>query len=39
MQKVFNNIVEYNSRKKGKVLIVFDDMIAGIFFYKFFIRG
>ena len=28
MQQVYENIEEYNSRKKRKVLIVFDDMIA-----------
>ena len=28
MQEVYKNIEEYNSGKKRKVLIVFDDMIA-----------
>ena len=28
MQNVYKNIEEYNARKKCKVLIVFDDMIA-----------
>ena len=28
MQDVYNNIDDYNPRKKRKVLIVFDDMIA-----------
>ena len=28
MQQVYENIEEYNSGKKRKVLIVFDDMIA-----------
>ena len=28
MQDVYNNIEDYNPRKKRKVLIVFDDMIA-----------
>ena len=28
MQDVYKNIEEYNLAKKGKVLIVFDDMIA-----------
>ena len=28
MQQVYENIEEYNSEKKRKVLIVFDDMIA-----------
>ena len=28
MQQVYENIGEYNSGKKRKVLIVFDDMIA-----------
>ena len=39
MQKVLNNIVEYNSRKEGKVLIAFDDMIAGILFFISFLLG
>ena len=30
MQNVYKNIEEYNARKKCKVLIVFDDMIADI---------
>ena len=30
MQDVYKNIEEYNLGKKRKILIVFDDMIAGI---------
>ena len=30
MQNVYKNIEEYNLGKKGKVLIVFDDMIAAM---------
>ena len=30
MQDVYKNIEDYNPGKKGKVLIVFDDMIAGM---------
>ena len=30
MQDIYKNIEEYNLRKKRKVLIVFDDMIADI---------
>ena len=29
-QDVYKNIAEYNLRKKGEVLIVFDDMIADV---------
>ena len=28
MQHVYNNINEYNINKEGKILIVFDDLIA-----------
>ena len=30
MQDVYKNIEEYNLGKKRKILIVFDDMIAGM---------
>ena len=30
MDDVFTNIDDYNKKRKGKVLIVFDDMIADI---------
>ena len=30
MQDVYKNIEEYNPRKKRKILIVFDDMIADV---------
>ena len=30
MQDGYKNIAEYNLRKKGKVLIVFDDIIADV---------
>ena len=30
MQNVYKNIKEYNPDKENKVLIVFDDMIAGM---------
>ena len=30
MQDVYKNIEEYNTNKEGKILIVFDDMIAGM---------
>ena len=30
MQNVYKNIEEYNLGKKGKVLIVFDDMIVDV---------
>ena len=30
MQDVYKNIEDYNPRKKRKILIVFDDMIAGM---------
>ena len=30
MQDVYKNIEEYNLSKKRKILIVFDDMIAGV---------
>ena len=28
MDNIYKNIVEYNPNKKGKILIVFDDVIA-----------
>ena len=34
MQDIYENIEEYNPRKKRKVLIVFDDMIADMISYK-----
>ena len=47
MQDIYKNIEDYNSRKKRKLLIVFDDMIADMFNNKklnsivteMFIRG
>ena len=30
MQNVYQNIEEYNISKKRKILVVFDDMIAGM---------
>ena len=30
MQDIYKNIEEYSPNKKGKVLIIFDDMIAGL---------
>ena len=30
MDDVYNNIDDYNPSRKRKILIVFDDMIAGI---------
>ena len=30
MDGVYNNIVDYNPKRKRKILIVFDDMIADI---------
>ena len=36
MDDVYNNIDDYNSKSKRKVLIVFDDMIADIMTYKKF---
>ena len=36
MDDVYNNIDDYNSKRKRKVLIVFDDMIAGIMTNKRF---
>ena len=30
MDDVYENINDYNSRRKRKILIVYDDMIAGI---------
>ena len=30
MQDVYENIEDYNPRKKRKILIVFDDMIANM---------
>ena len=30
MDQIYKNIEEYNPNKKGKILIVFDDMIADI---------
>ena len=34
MNGIYKNIEEYNPNKKGKVLIVFDDMIAGMVINK-----
>ena len=47
MDDIYKNIEEYNPNKKGKILIVFDDMIADMFsneklnatVTKLFIRG
>ena len=47
MQNVYKNIDEYNPDKKGKIIIVFDDMIADMIYNKklnsivteLFIRG
>ena len=36
MDDVYNNIDDYNSKSKRKVLIVFDDMITDIMTYKKF---
>ena len=30
MDDIYNNIEDYNSKRKRKVLIVFDDMIADL---------
>ena len=34
MQNVYKNIDEYNPDKKGKIIIVFDDMIADMIYNK-----
>ena len=36
MDDVYNNIDDYNSKRKRKVLIAFDDMIADIMVNKRF---
>ena len=36
MNDVYENIDEYNSNRKRKILIVFDEMIAGIMTNKKF---
>ena len=36
MDDVYNNIDDYNPKMKGKILIVFDDMIADIMTNKKF---
>ena len=36
MNDVFSNIDDYNPKRKRKILIVFDDMIAGIMTHKTF---
>ena len=36
MDDVYNNIDDYNPKMKGKILIVFDDMIANIMTNKEF---
>ena len=36
MDDVYENIDDYNSRRRRKILIVFDDMIADIMNYKKF---
>ena len=34
MDDIYKNIEEYKANKKGKILIVFDDMIADLFSNK-----
>ena len=34
MDDIYKNIEEYNSNKKSKILIVFDDLIANMFSNK-----
>ena len=36
MDDVYNNINDYNSKRKRKVLIVFDDMVADVMHNKKF---
>ena len=38
MNNIYNNIEEYNSNKKRKILIVFDDMIADMYSNKKLIK-
>ena len=33
MDDIYKKIEQYNSNKKRKILIVFDDMIAGVIIY------